>query len=676
VSIVSYAQNFEDVLLWRVLHDVEQGRYLDIGAQDPVLDSVSLAFYQAGWRGTHIEPTPFYAAKLREARPDETVIEAAVSQSPGPLELHEFPDTGLSTGKSEIAQSHVQAGYEARTILVPTVRLDDLLDRTGEVQWMKIDVEGMEADVLASWGNNPARPWIIIIEATVPNTQVPTDHEWNDLLIQRGYCHVHFDGLSRYFVHESHAELKSQFAAPANVFDQFAVAPHHFSAAVVRAQLEASEQRVLTQAAELLRLNEELLATTQRLQNEQRAQEMALSHAHEKELIEARWRERQAADDELRSAFRETEETLRQALRAADTAATAAQIELARLEERTAQLQDKIARADEASRRVEERLVETQQQLAEVHREIAECRTAVAKTEMARDQAQTDAERVRLQLGAEIERHLATITGADGLIRAAVTETPGRWQRLGERLGLAPRGPAWRDLTGWSLLQADDLHAASTTNQPTTRGPEPIMHSSATIEARNPYHRANSLPELLTWHDVDFVRCAYVTVLGRQPDREGESHYTQQIRVGASKLDVLWNLRRSAEGHRHDPGIAGFDRALKRAAMHRRPILGMIARLFRSDADGNSRRDRALRMLMNTTSVNQRQLGSIDKRLAAIEWTLSRPLEPYSIAPSVTPSLEAGASNPATVPITLDLPELRHLRPTAPLARYFRESAT
>ena len=44
MTFLSYAQNFEDVLLWRALHDVERGRYIDIGAQDPEFDSVSFAF--------------------------------------------------------------------------------------------------------------------------------------------------------------------------------------------------------------------------------------------------------------------------------------------------------------------------------------------------------------------------------------------------------------------------------------------------------------------------------------------------------------------------------------------------------------------------------------------------------------------------------------------------------
>lgn len=58
MTIISYAQNFEDVRLWRAFSDVTAGRYLDIGTQDPVQDSVSLAFYERGWRGVHVEPTP------------------------------------------------------------------------------------------------------------------------------------------------------------------------------------------------------------------------------------------------------------------------------------------------------------------------------------------------------------------------------------------------------------------------------------------------------------------------------------------------------------------------------------------------------------------------------------------------------------------------------------------
>lgn len=232
MTIISYAQNFEDVRLWRAFSDVTAGRYLDIGTQDPVQDSVSLAFYERGWRGVQVEPTPSYAAALRTARPDETVIEAAVSVVPGPLRFFEIPKTGLSTGNRQIAERHEASGWECREIVVPTVTLAGLFDLMGPdlIHWMKIDVEGMEADVLASWGNHPARPAALVIEATEPGTQNPAHQAWHELVIRKGYVDVLFDGLSRYFVHESHAARAEALALSPNVFDGYQVHPGHFAA--------------------------------------------------------------------------------------------------------------------------------------------------------------------------------------------------------------------------------------------------------------------------------------------------------------------------------------------------------------------------------------------------------------------------------------------------------------
>src|SRR6266478_2916687 len=116
--LVSYAQNFEDVMLWRALGHIEKGRYIDIGAQDPIVDSVSLMFYEHGWLGVHVEPAPRYAELLRQARPRETVIQAAVVARSGVVGFYEFPDTGLSTVDQEIAERHSRSGFDVRESVV------------------------------------------------------------------------------------------------------------------------------------------------------------------------------------------------------------------------------------------------------------------------------------------------------------------------------------------------------------------------------------------------------------------------------------------------------------------------------------------------------------------------------------------------------------------------------
>jgi FkbM family methyltransferase len=587
MSTISYAQNFEDVLLWRALRDVEAGTYLDIGAQDPVLDSVSLAFYNAGWRGTHVEPTPYYAAKLREARPDEIVIEAAVSQSLGPLEFHEFPDTGLSTGKAEIAQRHVQTGFETRTILVATVRLDNLLERTGEVHWMKIDVEGMEADVLESWGECRVRPWVLVIEATAPSTQEPTDHQWRDTVLSRGYREAHFDGLSRYFVHEEHAELQSRFAAPPNVFDLFAVAPHHFSASMLRAEVVASEQRSKELAAEVGRLNEELLTTSRRLVCEQGERELALRHEHEKNLIEMRWRERQLADEQLRCQVRELEDSFRRAMEAVQADASDARVEVARLEERAVQLEDKLRRADAAAECADERRKELEQARATSEQMRAEAEHRSTEQANKLIQAHAEIEQLRADLTLKLERQRIALAEAGRLINGALADQPSRWQRIVNALGPARRRPAWHALASWSHPAMDEASSEQISCQRNPGVTDPSMTSPVSPQARNPYLRADSLPELLSWPDINFVRCAYVTVLGRQPDYAGEIYYMERLRRGHSKMEILWQLRRSREGSRHDPGIAGFDRALRIARWERTALIGWLVRLVtRGEGDG------------------------------------------------------------------------------------------
>src|ERR1043166_6529670 len=105
MEIISYAQNFEDVLLWRALQHVGRGVYVDIGAQDPIIDSVSRALYEPGWRGVHVEPTAQYAELLRHDRPDEVVIQAAVSDRSGLMDLYVIPYTGQSTGSKRIAEN-------------------------------------------------------------------------------------------------------------------------------------------------------------------------------------------------------------------------------------------------------------------------------------------------------------------------------------------------------------------------------------------------------------------------------------------------------------------------------------------------------------------------------------------------------------------------------------------
>lgn len=270
MTFISYAQNFEDVMLWRALKHVEHGFYVDIGANHPVVDSISKAFYDRGWRGIHVEPVPEYAQLLREARTDEVVIEKAVSAEAGVMTLHVVPGTGLSSLVEESARRAVALrGYDCFEISVPVITLDELLaPYVGrEIHWLKIDVEGAERDVLRGWNAKRDRPWIMVVEATVPNSTEECHEAWEQILYAAGYRFVYFDGLSRFYVSEEHCDLAESFRRPPNFFDEFqradlvaALAERDRNACQLtenRQRLEAAEAQLQVARLELHCVSEE-----------------------------------------------------------------------------------------------------------------------------------------------------------------------------------------------------------------------------------------------------------------------------------------------------------------------------------------------------------------------------------------------------------------------------------
>lgn len=222
---ISHAQNFEDVILWRALKEIQNGFYVDIGAHDPDLYSVSKGFYEIGWRGIHVEPVAEHAAHIRAARPDEIVVEAAISTRPSPISFFAVEHTGLSTARRELVHEYTASGFTTVERQVPCFPLSELFDRYVDrpVHWLKIDVEGLESEVIRSWLPSSIRPWIVAVESTVPMTQTPNHQEWEPELLSLGYDYVYFDGLNRYYVSHEKPELKTAFGPGPNIYDDFAL---------------------------------------------------------------------------------------------------------------------------------------------------------------------------------------------------------------------------------------------------------------------------------------------------------------------------------------------------------------------------------------------------------------------------------------------------------------------
>lgn len=222
--MVSYAQNAEDVVLARLFSGAT-GFYVDVGASDPDIASVTRHFYDRGWHGINIEMRPDAIEALNRARPRDINLQIAVGDREGIAVMHyviDDPDQSFVTFEVDRAVAD-EPGSSTSEVAVRT--LDVVLEehQVGGIDFLKIDVEGAEREVLQGIDLRRWRPTVVVIEAVQPWSNVRTDHEWRNLLIDAGYIEGLFDGLNLYFLAKEHEPLLP-LLLPANVVDGYETA--------------------------------------------------------------------------------------------------------------------------------------------------------------------------------------------------------------------------------------------------------------------------------------------------------------------------------------------------------------------------------------------------------------------------------------------------------------------
>lgn len=213
---LSYTQNMEDFHLWLALGDAGPGVYVDIGGGHPVADNVSCWFYERGWRGFIVEPQSSLARLYAHVRPRDTVYEGLIGRNVGTAELHVFPKLhGLSTTVLANAEDSKVHGDSYTTKKLPMLTLAAFCERhaVDRIDFLKIDVEGAEADVIAGNDWRRFRPRIVVVEAINPATNAPTFETWEPDLLNAGYRFRLDDTLNRFYVAEEYPELFDKLPA-------------------------------------------------------------------------------------------------------------------------------------------------------------------------------------------------------------------------------------------------------------------------------------------------------------------------------------------------------------------------------------------------------------------------------------------------------------------------------
>lgn len=148
------------------------------------------------------------------------------------------------------------------------------------------------------------------------------------------------------------------------------------------------------------------------------------------------------------------------------------------------------------------------------------------------------------------------------------------------------------------------------------------MLSSSDTYLGVPIDAAATLDELLAYHDQSFIVCAYKTLLGREPDREGLGYYLGRFRTGIPKIQLLAQLRLSKEGSAYAVVLPGLEEAIKRQLRGQYPLIGWLFRLF-DGTEGNYPTERKLRGIENQlfllSNESNRRIDHLEAAIVGIK---------------------------------------------------------
>ncbi len=192
-----YSQEGEDISLARIFTGQNSGFFVDVGAHHPFRFSNTYWAYQKGWSGVNIDATPGSAKLFKRWRPRDLSIESCIGSGESSIDYVVYSEPALNTYASNRVEVLGTSEYKAKeTVRLQTRRLDSLLSEafTGKpdpvIDFLSIDVEGSEMDVLKSndWSRFKSR--IIVIEILGKTLSTVSSSAEYQFLTNLGYVPV------------------------------------------------------------------------------------------------------------------------------------------------------------------------------------------------------------------------------------------------------------------------------------------------------------------------------------------------------------------------------------------------------------------------------------------------------------------------------------------------------
>ena len=164
----TFSQAGEDIRIDKLLGRKKRGFYVDVGAHHPVSLSNTKRFYDRGWVGINLEPNPKLHQLFTQQRSEDINICCGAGSTSGVLDFYEMEQAALSSFDPEqVCRVEKLGGQLKRVHQIPVRTLNNIfaehVDRP--IDFMSIDIEGLEEEVLLGNDWLKWRPTLICVEA-------------------------------------------------------------------------------------------------------------------------------------------------------------------------------------------------------------------------------------------------------------------------------------------------------------------------------------------------------------------------------------------------------------------------------------------------------------------------------------------------------------------------------
>lgn len=195
------SEDGEDIILYNFFGRKDSGFYIEIGAYNGVELSNTYFFESVGWNGILIEPDPGLFQKCLLSRPNSNVLNVAASDRPGTINftLAKGAEWLSFNGDNESRENRIIAqGGSLERIQVPCLTLNEILQNSDqEIDFVSLDVEGYELNVLRGFDIDRFRPRVFVIEQGEFDDQSPVSL----MLKKHGYIKKLHVGSNSFYLH-------------------------------------------------------------------------------------------------------------------------------------------------------------------------------------------------------------------------------------------------------------------------------------------------------------------------------------------------------------------------------------------------------------------------------------------------------------------------------------------